>query len=50
MKRPRPTTPSTSTAVSTSASDLTPDELNQRYHAVIYAYGSGADRKLGSRR
>jgi ferredoxin/flavodoxin---NADP+ reductase len=27
--------------------DITADELAERYHAVIWAYGAGADRKLG---
>ncbi len=27
--------------------DVTADELAERYHAVVWAYGAGADRKLG---
>jgi ferredoxin/flavodoxin---NADP+ reductase len=31
----------------TVGSDVTAEELAERYHAVIWAYGAGADRKLG---
>ena len=47
MRRPRRSRAFASSAASSSASDVTREELLERYHAVVYAVGTSLDNRLG---